>query len=518
MSVDFPPSIDGEAQVFRMMYLIYDHLSDSSRSFSKPPKPEYYSYNLVQVLEKEWRIKKKYKILGKYRAQYEQELQKHEINRQEKANYKPFSMGPPPPDLPPLSKFELPEVDSEGDIPEIPPTKLDPTPEEYSETLEEVTHTNMKQGLLYIPEEFEINLRKYIILGGLHIMNLFYQPPQPQHLVTMILNVTTFVLPKELKDVPFYEPYRTTPPSDEQKTPEELESLLRLQEEGFAKLISVTLTFPTHIMYLEPPVVCMWEETEKIWSTRDIHDVKQNEEKGTVSFRTGKFGIIGLATFRYANLPYQTWEIKPNEDGSILFQLNAAIIMYEFKIKGSSITVTQFQNGPNNALQDIISKTFRITKLKKILREGGVDIFPDYDAFCYVEGSCEKHWPTEYICYYNMAQLAICYNFAWSRWNATEGYRSIVMQMRIFNPELQTQKPHNVVLVTPLSAAFINCTEVTPLFCKDPLEGSKFCCNLWYLMKSTSTIYVRNKIQEISQETTYTLAQLLIGTRILSFS
>lgn len=105
-----------------------------------------------------------------------------------------------------------------------------------------------------------------------------------------------------------------------------------------------------------------------------------------------------------------------------------------------------------------IRLTWRLSKL--------VGSFP-------LKGSCEKHWPTEHMCYYNMAQMAICYNFAWSRWNATEGYRSIVMQMRVYNPELQTQKSQSLVLVTPSRAAFINCAEVTPVFCKDPIEGSK---------------------------------------------
>ncbi|XP_044763587.1 dynein axonemal intermediate chain 7-like [Coccinella septempunctata] len=517
MTLDFPPSITGEGMVIRVLYLIYDHLSDTSKGFQKPPKPEYYNLDLVTVMEKEWKIMRKYRVIGRYRAQYEQELQKHETNMQEKANYKPFSLAPPPPDLPPLSKFQPPVID-ENDIPEVPATKLDPTPEEYAEALEECEHKEMRQHLPYVPEEHEVNLRKYIILGGLHMLNLFYQPPQPQHLVTMVLSVSTFVLPKCLTEVPFYEEFKTFPTTGEQKTPEELESALKLQEEGFAKLISINITLPNHVMYLEPPVVCMWEEKKKIWSTKDIQDVKHNEEKGTVSFRTGRFGIFGLATFRYGNLPYQTWDIRPDEDNNIIFQLTAAVLLFEFKIKDSSVTVLQFQNGPNNALKDIVSKTFTIDKLARILREGGVDIFPDYDAFCYVEGSCEKHWPTEYMCYYNMAQLSICYNFAWSRWNASEGYRSIIMQMRIYNPEHHTQKSHSLVLVTPSRAAFINCAEVTPVFCKDPVEGSKFCCNLWYLMKATSTIYVRNKISEISRDTVHTVARMLNRTRILSFS
>lgn len=47
------------------------------------------------------------------------------------------------------------------------------------------------------------------------------------------------------------------------------------------------------------------------WSTRDIHDSKFNEEKLTVQFRTGRLGYFALATNRFSNFPYQSWDFKP---------------------------------------------------------------------------------------------------------------------------------------------------------------------------------------------------------------
>lgn len=47
------------------------------------------------------------------------------------------------------------------------------------------------------------------------------------------------------------------------------------------------------------------------WSTRDIHDVKFNEDKLTIQFRTGRLGTFGFASRRYSNFPYQSWELKP---------------------------------------------------------------------------------------------------------------------------------------------------------------------------------------------------------------
>ncbi|XP_055598788.1 uncharacterized protein LOC129748273 [Uranotaenia lowii] len=48
------------------------------------------------------------------------------------------------------------------------------------------------------------------------------------------------------------------------------------------------------------------------WSTRDIHDVKFNEDRLTIQFRIGRLGAFGFAANRYSNLPYQSWELKPD--------------------------------------------------------------------------------------------------------------------------------------------------------------------------------------------------------------
>lgn len=47
------------------------------------------------------------------------------------------------------------------------------------------------------------------------------------------------------------------------------------------------------------------------WSTRDIHDVKFNEDKLTIQFRTGRLGSFAFASSRHSNFPYQSWESKP---------------------------------------------------------------------------------------------------------------------------------------------------------------------------------------------------------------
>ena len=45
------------------------------------------------------------------------------------------------------------------------------------------------------------------------------------------------------------------------------------------------------------------------WSTEGFYDIKFDEGKQTLSFRTVNFGIFALSAFRFCNLPLQNWEL-----------------------------------------------------------------------------------------------------------------------------------------------------------------------------------------------------------------
>lgn len=86
----------------------------------------------------------------------------------------------------------------------------------------------------------------------------------------------------------------------------------------------------------------------------------------------------------------------------------------------------------------------KLGKLHQILLDTGIEIFPEYDAFCYIEGqTCEKLWPLEKHVYENMGILANVHNFAWSRWNLNAGRRNIIMQLR----EYKIGSPKQVVIL-----------------------------------------------------------------------
>nr|CAH7717915.1 unnamed protein product [Callosobruchus chinensis] len=516
----FPLSIECEGMALRAMYVKYDHLSDLCSSFGTPDVPEEITRSLLDVTKQEWRTKLKYKFENRDiipQAETTPEIPVEEPSSSE-------------PDVPKQGESDKEHEEDkttleekqevEEDIPLVPYKKLTPTASEFAINREDEIYLGARKSYIRNIPEGALNLRKFSIIGGVFHLDLLYQPPQPQHYVTMDLNLTCLYIPKQLEKVPFMVSYTPPKPTEPgvRKQPEEIEEEMKRQEEELDKLICVTLTWPQHVIFLEPPIVCQWDPEKRHWMKDNIHDVKPNEEKCIISFRTGSFGVIGLATIRYSNLPYQAWELKPEEDGSVTLNITAAILMLEFKVKGGLICLSQLQNSPSNALQDLVGVYMKLFKLKRLMKEAGVDVFPEPDAFLYVEGSCEKHWPMEKHLYFCMARMCGCFNFAWSRWNLTAGRRNIVMQMRDYIPGSQKQKNHMMCLVTPLKATYINCTEVSPAFTDEDIENVKFNSDLVNLMKSTCGIAIRKKTLATSLELQYAVSQLLILTRVLSFS
>lgn len=115
------------------------------------------------------------------------------------------------------------------------------------------------------------------------------------------------------------------------KTPSYTQVRLRLVPVAFLRRL------PSSIVWFEPPLVAHWLPESETWSTQDVHDIKYNEEKQTITFRTGRLGVHGLAAFKFVNVPFQSWELKPemgrNARGGIVLNVSAAIVQAEFIVR-----------------------------------------------------------------------------------------------------------------------------------------------------------------------------------------
>lgn len=96
-------------------------------------------------------------------------------------------------------------------------------------------------------------------------------------------------------------------------------------------------------------------------------------------------------------------------------------------------TVNSLLGGSTNnpsVFSSLVGSTMKLDDLIKLLRNAACDVFPEDDAFCYTETSCEKNYVMEMHIYACMSCFALSNNFAWSRWNFAAGSRTCVFLMR----------------------------------------------------------------------------------------
>lgn len=277
------------------------------------------------------------------------------------------------------------------------------------------------------------------------------------------------------------------------------------------------MKLPEHVLWFDAPVPVHWDQEKCYWSTEYIYEVKFNEEKQTLSFRAGKMTAFGLAVFKYNNFPYQSWELKFDHRGiepQVMFGLTTSALVLEFLIRRNEISLTLLENANTTALQQHVGIFYAPKVLVRILRQGGVNIFPTQDACLYVDSMPKKHPITEDHLHHCMALLCQCYDFTWSRWNLMAGYKRFVMQIR----ELKGPKNNELLLVTDQKVMMTECTDVSPSFAECETSTEEFYPDLLTLAEhcgGEDSKQIMSKVDPIFVETVY---YFLSETRVMSFS
>ncbi|KYQ54968.1 Axonemal 84 kDa protein [Trachymyrmex zeteki] len=524
LTVKMPLDIDCYCMAIRALWVKYDHYSDSSRSYIMPKLPEeyesMYTIDFLTYCQNEYTTKLKIReeqVEGR-RLRLEEKnavLEKME-NPPVLVPTKPERKGKQQKKPERIQGAKRPEQEQESEQ-----LSYLPTPDEIILQREDETRKEIRKLLFTRCEKTEINLRKYRILGGVLHIDLVYQPPQPKDMKRDTM-LTTLQIPKELKSVQFYKPYKAPPPApDSERTPEVIEAEMKALEAAMEALALVTLKLPSSIIWFEPPLVAHWIPEKKIWSTQDVHDIKYNEEKQTITFRTGRLGVHGLATFKFINIPFQSWELKPeisrNVRGGIVLNVSAAIVQAEFVVREDLVCLNSLAGGMSTALKEIIGKYMKLHILIEKMRDAGCDLFPERDAFSFLP---IKHPVTERHLRECMALLCTAYTFSWSRWNASRHSREIVIQFKELHGCVAKERSNLTLLVTPLKTVIVSCTEVSSEFSNVPLDGenSKFYADLYHLALKGAGIKSHILMKNISFKLVSTVAELLGRTNVINMS
>eukprot|EP00095_Tigriopus_kingsejongensis_P003535 snap_masked-scaffold106_size358372-processed-gene-1.3 protein:Tk03535 transcript:snap_masked-scaffold106_size358372-processed-gene-1.3-mRNA-1 annotation:"axonemal 84 kda protein" len=365
----------------------------------------------------------------------------------------------------------------------------------------------------------ELNLRRNIILGGVFYFDMLQIPPQPKKVGNWV--ICELETPQVLQTVPWKADYKSPAPPEEgtvtKKTPEEIEREIKLQEMELQKLVLVKLKLPASSMWFEPPTIVRWEHEKRFWSTEGFFDVKFDEGKQTLTFRTISFGIFALSAFRFSNLPLQSWELIPVGDNKALIVLSAAAVQAEFEIGEGMVTLVKFSSGSKPPVQGLQDQPLALKDLIKEMRVQGVDIFPDYDSHCYIEGLPLKDIQTERHLYNCMALTANSLNYSWSRWNLLSGYEKLIMQYREKVPG-HTETQQQVVLITPRKTSVLECTEASQTFSDESVPGMGNLADVYTMALDHGSKEVREQLPKAKAVFVNTVFQFLSAAKVISYA
>ncbi|CAL4156073.1 unnamed protein product, partial [Meganyctiphanes norvegica] len=302
-------------------------------------------------------------------------------------------------------------------------------------------------------------------------------PPQPR-----VVGECTITQVEELCTVDNIEWVNTFKPPSKSNTddPNAADQEMKQMEKELQKLILIKIKLPDSAFWFEPPLMVLWDDEKQFWSTEFFQDVKYNEDVCTMQVRTTRLGVMGLAMNRYANLPFQNWEISPGAaPDTVKIKLCGAVVVAAITIKGSQACVSQLQEGSKAVLTHLYGKYMKLNQLIKTLQFYGINLFPERDSYCYIDGLPHKHRPTEQHLYRCMALVAPALSFTWSRWNLLAGEDKLVFQMKSLKDDEQTGPP--LVLVTPSKTCILDCTEISQAFSDKEPEGAKYYADLLQL-------------------------------------
>ncbi|XP_070070799.1 uncharacterized protein [Drosophila takahashii] len=220
----------------------------------------------------------------------------------------------------------------------------------------------------------------------------------------------------------------------------------------------------------EPPVLLdHWTKEHIIESTND-------QVTNTLTFRTTRLGIFGLAFKRYEHFPFGDWCLQPNEDNpdEIILSLDTFHVRMFFYITSQGVRgyVTDLTKGytakPVKYLE-IVEPISDFRVLRKLLVEKNLNIFAENDASYYIKNGyfSVKHVATELHTYNTMALQCKLMKFNRSSWNRLATRRDIIMDMKIAKDN--TDYTEVTMRITPEKTTFVKVSEM----CSDDIKVVK---------------------------------------------
>ncbi|XP_068805796.1 dynein axonemal intermediate chain 7 isoform X2 [Struthio camelus] len=355
---------------------------------------------------------------------------------------------------------------------------------EISEKDEEITDENI------------VDLRQFVPVGGVYHIDVLQLPPRAKEIKNWSM---VEVLDVGLEAYPY-------PPESEEP------------EDGTHPPIGITLKLSDNVIYFEEPVIARWDPAGKQWQTDGISNVTYEKDTGNVTFEMDAFYTIALLQDAHLNMPYQAWELHPTGTDELILTVTTAFAEVQIQVKEHQVMLSSIVVEQKDALSHLTGKWMTPVHLTVVLKKAGINIFPGAYSHSYV--CVNKKAPlVEVRAYQQMALVASAFAFGWSKWNLESGEEQVVLKV---SEHLQADSikdgDWSLYMFDGQRAQKLKITEASEAFSEELEDDSEFHSTFYHMLKDFASSEAIDKVKKANFLFIDTVYQLLLATRVLTYS
>ncbi|KFW09777.1 Protein CASC1, partial [Fulmarus glacialis] len=352
--------------------------------------------------------------------------------------------------------------------------------------------TNEKEEA--ITDENIVDLQQFVPVGGVYHIDVLQLPPQVKQIKDWSM--------VELLDVGL-EAYPYPPEEAEDATHPPLQITLRLLD---------------NVMYFEDPVIARWDPAGQQWRTDGISNIMYETQEKSITFEMGAFYTIALLQDAHLNMPYQAWELRPTGTDEALLIVTTVFATIQIQIKGNQCMLSSVLVEEKDVLSHVTGKWISPVDLRAVLKKAGVNIFPGEYSYKYVSVN-KKAAVAEIRAYQQMALVASAFAFAWSKWNLEAGQEQVVFKVsEHLQADSVIDKDWSLYMFNGQKAQKLKITETSEAFSEELEEDSEFHSTLYHMLKDFASKEAIDKVETASFLFIDVVYQLLLATRVLTYS
>ncbi|XP_035280691.1 protein CASC1 [Anguilla anguilla] len=373
--------------------------------------------------------------------------------------------------------------------------------EELATAVEEAPVNISPEPVANTPEVDFVDLYQYMPLGGVFYFEAFHLPPQ-SHLIKgwemrKILDVG-------LQAFPY-------PPDQAQIQ----SSITKKEEPSSSPPVGITMTLPDSVIFLEDPMIACWDPTALQWRRDGAYEITYDAPTRTISFKMDSFRTFTFLQDSYANVPFQSWELRPLGVNYALLTIIAGLTEVSITIKDNKCMLT---TDPRSELSHVSGKWMSVSSFQKALTSSGINIFVNEHSSKYVSITA-KDPLTEQTAYEQMALMASTTAFSWSRWNSHCGQEHIVLQACQHLEEGPVpEEAWSLFLMGAQRSQCLEIKEWSDSFSPELADDTEFHSTFLHMLKESMTLAGWRRVQESHYLFTDCVHSLLCATRVLTYS